>query len=128
MFHFVFVTRHPSGYHSLFSRRVLGELDALGDVALQAVVASLEQLLLVVVGTADDVDGLLGTARAKLNGNGEEVGASGLSNGITTLDTREVDKAGLDKALLALGGPDDLVGKSMEVSCVSLARTLSPYR
>jgi hypothetical protein len=25
----VFVTRHPSGYHSLFGRRVLGELNAL---------------------------------------------------------------------------------------------------
>lgn len=128
MLHFVFVTRHPSGYHSLFGRRVLGELDALGDVALQAVVASLEQLLLVVVGAADDVNGLLGTAGAKLNGDGEEVGASGLSNGITTLDTWEIDKAGLDQALLALGGPDDLVGKSMEVSCVYLVRALLPYR
>ena len=117
MLHFVFVTRHPSGYHSLFGRRVLGELDALGDVALQAVVASLEQLLLVLVGAADDVNGLLGTAGAKLDGHGEEIGAGSLSDGITTLDTREVDEAGLDEALLALGGPDDLVGESVEVSC-----------
>jgi hypothetical protein len=117
MHHFVFVTRHPSGYHSLFGRRVLGELDALGDVALQAVVASLEKLLLVVVGTADNVDSLLGTAGAKLDGNRKEVGASGLSDGVTTLDTGKVDKAGLDEALLALGGSNNLVGESVEVSC-----------
>jgi hypothetical protein len=101
----------------LLGRRVLGEVDALGDVAFQAVVASLEQLLLVVVDAADDVDGLLSTAGAKLDWNGEEVGAGGLSDGITTLDTREVDKAGLDEALLALGGPDDLVGETSKVSC-----------
>jgi len=46
----------------LFGGRVLDELDALGDVATKALVASLEKLLLVVVCAADDVDGLLGTA------------------------------------------------------------------
>jgi len=124
----MFVTRHPSGYHSLFGRRVLGELDALGDVALQAVVASLEQLLLVVVGAADNVNGLLRTAGAKLDGHGEEVGAGGLCDGIATLNTGEVDKTGLDEALLALGGPDDLVGESVNVSCDPCAWFLFTYR
>ena len=102
---------------NLLSGRVLGELDALRDVALQAVVASLEQLLLVVVGAADDIDGLLGTAGAELDGDGEEVTASLLGDGLAARNTGQVDVAGLDEALLALGGPNDLVGESIEVSC-----------
>ena len=43
-------------------RWVLNELDALGNVALQPGVSGLEELLLVVVGAADDIDGFLGTA------------------------------------------------------------------
>lgn len=70
-----------------------------------------------IVGAADDVDGLLSTAGAELDGNGEELGAGRLSNGVTTLNTGEVDEAGLNKALLALGGPDDLVGESTDISC-----------
>ena len=46
--------------HSL-GRRSLGELDTLADVALEAGVASLEELLLVVVGGGDSVVGLGGT-------------------------------------------------------------------
>jgi hypothetical protein len=42
--------------------RVQDELDTLGDVALEIRVASLEELLLVFVGAADDIDGLLSTA------------------------------------------------------------------
>lgn len=69
-----------------------------------------------VVCAADDIDGLLGTAGAKLDGNREELSASGLSNDVTTLNTGKVDKAGLDETLLALGGPNDLVGESTNVS------------
>lgn len=92
--------------------RVGDELNTLGDVALQTVVAGLEQLLLVVVCAADNVDRLLCTAGAKLNGYGEEVGAGGLCDGVTTVNTGQVDEAGLDNALLALGGLDDLLGES----------------
>lgn len=101
---------------ALLGGRVLGELNALGDVALEAIVAGLEKLLLVVIGTADDIDSLLGTTGAKLDGDGEELSASGLSNGVTALDTGKVDKTGLDETLLALGGPDNLVGESADVS------------
>lgn len=52
---------------SLLRGRVLDKFDALGDVALEAVIASLEELLLVVVGAADDVDSLLSTAWLFLN-------------------------------------------------------------
>ena len=62
---------------------------------------------------ADDVDGLLGTAGTKLNGHGEVLSAGGLGDGITTLHTWEVDVAGLDDALLALGGLDDLLGEAV---------------
>lgn len=41
--------------------RVCYELDALGNVTLQAIVASLQELLLVVVDVANNVNGLLGT-------------------------------------------------------------------
>lgn len=40
----------------------MDKFNALGDVALEPVVTGLEELLLVVVGAADDVNGLLGTA------------------------------------------------------------------
>jgi hypothetical protein len=53
---------------------------------------------------------------AKLDWDGEEVGAGGFSDGITTGDTWEVDEAGLDDALLALRGLDHLLGKS---ACIS---------
>jgi hypothetical protein len=114
--------------------RVRDELDALADVALQAVVAGLEKLLLCIVGAANDINGLLGTSGlsrelailrtqagikdfvstyTKLNGDGEEVKTSGLGDGISTLNTREVDVAGLDNTLLALGGLDDLLGEAV---------------
>ena len=50
---------------NLLGRGVLDELNALGDVALEAVVGGLEQLLLVVVSTADNVNRLLGTVGLK---------------------------------------------------------------
>ena len=40
-------------------RWVLDELDALGDVAAQTLVASLKQLLLVVISRGDDIERLL---------------------------------------------------------------------
>jgi hypothetical protein len=67
----------------------------------------------VLVCAADDVDGLLGTAGTKLNGHREVLSAGGLGDGITTLDTWKVDVAGLDDALLTLGGLDDLLGKAV---------------
>jgi hypothetical protein len=114
----------------LLGRGVLDELNTLGNVALEAVVASLEQLLLVLVGAADNINGPLGTTGlvstlamtilriamcstyAKLDGDGEELGASGLGDGITALNTGKVDEAGLDNTLLALGGLDDLLGEA----------------
>jgi hypothetical protein len=110
--------------------RVLDEFDTLGDVALKDIVASREKLLLVFVGAADDIDGLFSTAGlwlcqcmiktsrkessyAKLDGNGEEVGSSDLCNGIAARHTGKIDKAGLDDALLALEGLDDLLRKAV---------------
>ena len=42
--------------------RLVGKVDALLDVALQLLVGDLEELLLCIVGFADDVNHLLGTA------------------------------------------------------------------
>ena len=95
------------------SGRVRDEFDALADVALQAIVAGLEKLLLLVIGAADNVDGLLGTVDTKLDRHGEELKTSGLGDGISALNTREVDVAGLYDALLALGGLDDLLGEAI---------------
>lgn len=109
-------------------RRVENELSTLGDVALETAVASLEELLLVVIGLADDVNGLLGTrglssvslvlfgladsTYAKLDGDGEEVDAGGLCDGLAASNTGEIDEAGLNDALLSLQGADDLVGEA----------------
>ena len=56
---------------------------------------------------------ILASTYTKLNRYGEEVKTGGLGNGISALDTREVDIAGLDDALLALGGLDDLLGEAV---------------
>ena len=53
---------------------------------------------------------------AKLNGHREEVAARQLCDLGSTLDAREIDVRGLDDALLALGGPDNLFGKAANVS------------
>ena len=55
----------PGDHVKLYSllRRVLDELDALVNVLLQAGIGSLKKLLLVVVGAADNIDGLLNSAR-----------------------------------------------------------------
>jgi hypothetical protein len=57
---------------------------------------------------------------AKLNRNRKKVNTSGLSNSLTTGDTGEIDEAGLDDALLTLGGPQELLGESM-------SRQIVPY-
>jgi hypothetical protein len=116
----VFVAHLARGSHSLGRRGILGKLNSLRDVALETIVASLEKLLLCLVGAADDIDGLLSTAGAELDGDGEELSASSLSNGIASLNTGQVDEAGLDETLLALGGADDLVGESTNVSLRSV--------
>lgn len=55
----------------------------------------------------------------KLDWYREELGSSSLRNRVATLDTGEVDIAGLDNALLALGGLDDLFGESVCGQAVS---------
>jgi len=96
----------------LLGRRVGDELDALGDVALEALVASLEELLLVLVGRANGVVGLLRALRAKLDRDGEVVKASLLGNGITTGNTGEVDESRLNDAGLALVSLEELLGET----------------
>jgi hypothetical protein len=64
----------------------------------------------------------------ELNGNGEEVSASGLSNSITTGNTREVNEAGFNDALLALGGLDDLLGESIYISFCTDTSSCTTYR
>jgi hypothetical protein len=88
------------------------EIDALLDVVLEALNGLLQELLLLVGDTLQGVEGLLGTVGAKLNGNGEEVNASLLGNGIASGNARKVDVAGLDEALFALGSPQDLLGEA----------------
>lgn len=53
---------------------------------------------------------------AKLNGNGEEIGTSLLGDDITAGNTGEVDVAGLNEALFALDGANDLFGEAAIVS------------
>lgn len=98
---------------NLFGRGVRNEVDTLGDVALQTVVASLEKLLFMVVDLADKINGLFSTADAELDRHREEFSASGLGDDIATLDARKVNEAGFNDALLTLGRPDDLLGKTV---------------
>jgi hypothetical protein len=92
------------------------ELDTLCDVTGKTLVASLKELLLVVVGTGDDVEDLLDTLWAKLSWNREEVAACELLDLSTTINAWKVDEGWLDDARLALCGPYDLLSKSGIVS------------
>lgn len=96
---------------------MVGEGDALLDVALQARNGGFQQSLLLLGDVAQDVDSLLSSVgleemvsggfpreggcgtHAKLDRHGEEVTAGLLGDLITARDTREVDIAGLDEAL-----------------------------
>ena len=110
----------------------MGKVNTLLDVALEALDGSLEESLLLLGDVAEDVDGLLSTVGlgkmlapnvrvngtrtqtyAELDGDGEEVDTSLLSNLLTTGDTGKVDVAGLDKALGALGGLEELLGETV---------------
>jgi hypothetical protein len=92
------------------------ELDTLCDVTGKTLVASLKELLLVVVGTGDDVEDLLDTLWAKLSWNGEEVAACELLDLSTTINTWKVDEGWLDDARFTLCGADDLLSESGIVS------------
>ena len=78
------------------------EVNTLRNVALKAVDAGIQQRLFFVRDVAEDVDRILDAVGTELNWDGEEVGASLLSNCGTAGDTREVNETRLDKALLAL--------------------------
>lgn len=49
---------------------------------------------------------------SKLDGDGEELNASSLGDGLTSGNTRQVDVAGLNKALLTLDSAEQLLGES----------------
>lgn len=49
---------------------------------------------------------------AKLDGHGEKIDASLLGDGITTINTGQVDVGGLNNALLTLQATEDLLGKA----------------
>lgn len=77
---------------SLLCWRTLDELDTLRDIARETLVASLEQLLLVVVGFRDDVEDLLGSVGPEFDRDGKEIAAGELLDLWATFDTWEVDE------------------------------------
>ena len=96
----------------LLGGRVLDELNTLADVASQALVALCQKLLLVVVGRRNDIDGLLGTLGAELDGYGEEVTAVFLLDGVAAVHAGEVDECGLRDGRLALDGLEKVLGET----------------
>ena len=98
-------------------RRALDELDALGDVALEAGVASLKQFLLIVVCGSDDVEGLLGTLGPQLDRDAEEVAAGELRDFGAALHAWQVHERRLHDACLALHGSNHLLGEAEACIC-----------
>ena len=111
--------------------RVVGEGNALADVALKAFNCLLQESLLLSGNALQRVVGLLSTVGlrsegvskaervkeenctyAELDGNREEVDTSLLGNGLTSGDTGEVDVAGLNEALLTLDGAENLLSEA----------------
>lgn len=104
--------RVQDGAANSLGRRVLDELDTLADVTTKALVALGQELLLVVVGGGNDVDGLLGTLGAELDGDGEEVTASLLLDSVTAVDAGKVDECRLANGRLALDGLEHVLGEA----------------
>lgn len=108
----------------------MGKVDALLDVGLETLDSLAQELLLPLgdalqgVGDLFDTVGLrtlvnvikIESSRistySKLNRDREEVDASSLGDGLTAGNTRQVDVAGLNKALFALGSAEHLFGES----------------
>jgi len=95
----------------------VGKVDALLDVLLKALDSLAQELLLLLGDALQRVGGVYDAIGSKLNGDGEEVDASSLGNSLTSGNTRQVDVAGLDKTLLALGSTKQLLGKSEASIC-----------
>lgn len=108
----------------------MDKVDALGDVALEALNALLQKSLLLLGDALQRVDSLLSavglctvsqnihskhveSTYSELNGDREEVAASLLGDSITSGNTGQVDVAGLDEAGLALDGTENLLGESV---------------
>lgn len=113
----------------------MGKIDTLLDVALEALDSLLQEFLLPFGNALQGVNGLLGTigledvsqlvsffprdmraTYAELDGDREEVDANLLGDGVTSGDAREVDVARLNKTLLALDGPKNLLGEAITKS------------
>lgn len=93
-------------------RRVLDKLDTLADVTAQTLITLDQELLLVVVGAGNDIDGLLGSLGAELDRDGEEIAAGFLLDGVTAVDAGEVDECGFGDAGLALDCLEELFGET----------------
>lgn len=110
---------------------VLDELDALLNVALQALDARLQERLLLVGHTVQDVDGLLGAVGlsvmsvsrlpntrsnketyAQFHGGREELHTGRLGDLVAAGHTGQVDESRFDDALLAPGGLDHGLGEA----------------
>lgn len=110
--------------------RVVGKVDTLGDVALEALDGLCQERLLLLGDALQGVSGLLSavglctisnaqsvikgrnSTYSELNGDREEVAASRLGNSLTSRNAGKVDVAGLNEALLALDSPEDLLSES----------------
>lgn len=108
----------------------MGKVDALLDVGLETLDSLAQELLLPLgdalqgVGNLFDTVGLRSVSQyneikgsristySKLNRDREEVDAGSLGDSLTAGNTRQVDVAGLNKALLALGSAEHLFGES----------------
>lgn len=107
--------------HAIHPLRLCGwvgdKVDTLLNVALESLVALRQKLLLVLIGSLHNVDGLCGTILAQLHWHGEELQARLLHNLVTTCHTGKVDKGGLDDTRLALGRTDDLLREAESCIC-----------
>lgn len=92
---------------------VLDKLDTLFNVPLEPLVASLQQLLLVLARAADNVVRLLGAFCAQLDGDREVVAAGFLCDGVAAFDAGEVDVGGFDDTGFALHGFHDFFGEAI---------------
>lgn len=108
--------------------RAHDELNTLGNVTTEALVCSLEQLLLVLVCIGDHIDGFLRAIGTELNRHREEVTASKLLDISTAFHARQVNVGWSDNPTLTLEGLDDILGEAVQVvSSPSLVLIVACY-
>jgi len=103
---------HIRTRHLLALRRLLCKPHTGLNILLQALIALLQQLLLIRIRAPHDILHALDTLLAELHRDGEEITTGFFGDGVAAGNAGEVDEGGFGDGGGALGGFDDFFGET----------------